>query len=151
VKLTKDHLSVIGGVTPNGEIGIWTKEGAMNEYDIVDFLAHLLLRFNEKLFIVWDGSPIHAKSIFVRSFIEAIGPERLKVERFPSYAPELNPAEGLWHQIKGVELKNVCATDLGDLKIKLKPAVVKIRRNAKLIQNFFGQTGLKISEFKLLS
>ena len=38
--------------------------------------------------------------------------------------------------------------DLPDLKSKLKPAIATIRRNRKLIRNFFGQTGLKISEFK---
>ncbi|MBF0366909.1 MAG: transposase, partial [Oligoflexia bacterium] len=68
--------------------------------------AHLLIRFNERPFIAWDGSTIHSKSIFVRSFVAAIGSERLRVEKFPSYAPELNPAEGLWYQMKDVELKN---------------------------------------------
>jgi transposase len=149
VKLTNDHLSVIGGITPDGEIGIWTKQGSMNEYDIVVFLAHLLIRFNERLFIVWDGAPIHSRSIFVRSFIKAIGTERLRVVQFPSYAPELNPAEGVWHQLKGVELSNGCADDLDDLKSKLRPAVAKIRIRPKLVQSFFGQTGLRISEFDL--
>ncbi|MBF0207598.1 MAG: transposase [Oligoflexia bacterium] len=144
VKLTKEHLSTIGGVTPMGELGIWTKKGAINEYDIVDFLSHLLIRFNERLFIIWDGSTIHSKSIFVRSFIKAIGSERLRVENFPGYAPELNPTEGLWHQLKGVEMKNICATDLTDLKSKIVTAIARVRRNRKLIQGFFGQTGLII-------
>lgn len=105
-------------------------------------------RFKERLYVIWDGSTIHSKSIFVRSFIAAIGPERLRVLRFPSYAPELNPAEGLWNQIKNVELKNICASDLDDLKNKLDSALAKIRRNPALIQHFFGQTGLGILDFK---
>ncbi|MBF0206669.1 MAG: hypothetical protein HQK53_07245, partial [Oligoflexia bacterium] len=92
-----------------------------------------------------------SKSYFVRSFIAAVGPQRLRVEKFPGYAPELNPAEGLWYQIKGVELKNVCSIDLSDLKNKLRTAVSKIRSSPKLIQSFFGQTGLEISEFKYRS
>jgi len=147
-KLSKAHISSIGGITPTGELGIWTKEGAINEYDIVDFLAHLLIRFQERVFIIWDGSTIHSKSIFVRSFIAAIGEDRLSVRTFPGYAPELNPAEGLWNQIKNVELKNVCASDLDDLKVKFDSAVARIRANPKLIQSFFGQTGLNIFEFK---
>jgi transposase len=106
------------------------------------------MRFKERLFVIWDGSTIHTKSIFVRSFIEAIGPERLRVEKFPSYAPDLNPAEGLWNQIKNVEMKNICAIDLDDLKNKLNLAVARIRGNPKLIRNFFGQPQLDISEFK---
>lgn len=135
---------MIGGITPNGEIGTWTKKGAIDEYDIVNFLAHLLIRFREKLFIVWDGSTIHSRSIFVRSFIKAIGEERLRVETFPGYAPELNPTEGLWHQIKGVELRNVCAPDAKELLFELHAALARIRQNKKLIQSLFSQAGLKI-------
>lgn len=131
-------------MTIDGEIGTWIKQGAINEYDIVDFLAHLLIRFHERLFIVWDGSTIHSKSIFVRSFIQAIGPERLHVEKFPGYAPELNPAEGLWSQLKGGDLKNLRAVDLIDLRTELQLALSRIRQNKKLARSFFGQTGLKI-------
>ncbi|MBF0367805.1 MAG: IS630 family transposase, partial [Oligoflexia bacterium] len=55
VKLTHAHLSSIGGITPFGELAIYTKKRAINEYDIVNFLAHLLIRFNERPFIAWDG------------------------------------------------------------------------------------------------
>jgi transposase len=33
----------------------------------------------------------------------------LKVEYLPAYAPELNPAEGVWASLKGTELANLCA------------------------------------------
>ena len=32
---------------------------------------------------------------------------RIHLEQFPSYAPELNPDEGVWNYLKRVELKNV--------------------------------------------
>ncbi|MBI4640080.1 MAG: transposase [Candidatus Tectomicrobia bacterium] len=32
---------------------------------------------------------------------------RLHLEQFPGYAPELNPDEGIWHDLKRVELKHV--------------------------------------------
>jgi transposase len=40
---------------------------------------------------------------------------RLHLERLPAYAPELNPGEGLWQQLKGVELRNVCSFTLSHL------------------------------------
>ena len=34
----------------------------------------------------------------------------LEVRRLPAYAPELNPVEGLWSNLKGRELANRCET-----------------------------------------
>lgn len=148
VRLSHAHLSSIGGITPTGELAMWTQNSSINEKTVVAFLAHLLARFNERLFVIWDGSPIHIKSIFVQSFIATIGPERLRVEQFPPFAPELNPTEGLWNQLKNVELANVCALELNDLYQKLNLAIGNIRQQPKLIQSFFGQSKLDISEYK---
>ena len=32
----------------------------------------------------------------------------LRVQRLPAYAPELNPVEALWGNVKGTELANRC-------------------------------------------
>ena len=37
----------------------------------------------------------------------------LTVERLPGYAPDLNPAELVWGNVKGRELANLCADNLG--------------------------------------
>jgi hypothetical protein len=39
----------------------------------------------------------------------------LVVERLPAYAPELNPAEGLWSSLKAVELANLATPTLGEV------------------------------------
>ena len=39
-----------------------------------------------------------------------------QVEQLPSYAPELNPVEGVWHQLKQVELANVICHDVSELR-----------------------------------
>jgi transposase len=41
---------------------------------------------------------------------------RLTVERLPGYAPDLNPVEVLWGNIKGQELANRCPDDLGEVQ-----------------------------------
>jgi transposase len=59
------------------------------------------------------------------------------LERLPAYAPELNPDEGSWQQLKGVELRNVCGFNIPQLKHVLRDAVKRVRRKARLIQSFF--------------
>ncbi len=54
--------------------------------------------------------PIH-RSHLIQEFLANGAAQRLHLERLPAYAPELNPGEGLWQQLKGVELRNLCCVD----------------------------------------
>jgi len=40
----------------------------------------------------------------------------LTVERLPGYAPDLNPTELVWGNVKGRELANLCTDDLGEVE-----------------------------------
>src|ERR687895_2876816 len=59
----------------------------------------------EKATLLEDGLPWH-RSTAMRAWLHT---QRrwLVVERRPAYAPELNPAEGLWSSLKAVELANL--------------------------------------------
>jgi len=48
--------------------------------------------------------------------------QRLRLEQFPSYVPDLNPQEGVWHYLKNVEMKNLCCRSLKQLKTELRRA-----------------------------
>ena len=70
--------------------------------------------------------------------IVAIGAaRRLYLERLPAYAPELNSGEGLWQQLKGVELRHVCCFNISHLTHELRDAVKRVRRKPRLVQSFF--------------
>ncbi len=43
----------------------------------------------------------------------------LTVERLPGYAPDLNPTELVWGNVKGRELANLCADNLGEVEKSL--------------------------------
>jgi hypothetical protein len=63
------------------------------------------------LLVIWDGATIHHCRV-VKGFLTQGGAKRIHLERFPGYAPELNPQEGVWNLLKRRELKNLCARDL---------------------------------------
>ena len=67
--------------------------------------------------------------------------KRLPLERLPAYAPELNPDEGIWNYLKGVELKNVCCQDLADLQEKLSEATNNLSAKPEIIKACFQQVG----------
>ncbi len=51
----------------------------------------------------------------------------LVVEALPAYAPELNPVEGLWSSLKGVELANLAGDTLEEVTAAAERGVQRIR------------------------
>jgi transposase len=39
-----------------------------------------------------------------------------RVDRLPGYAPDLNSNEGVWNELKRIELANVCCSSLTQLR-----------------------------------
>jgi transposase len=133
---TRDHLSAISAISPEGKLYFRSQDRAINSDDVVAFLEHLLREVPGRMIIIWDGAPIH-RSHTIREFLTHGAAPRLHLERLPAYAPELNPGEGLWQQLKGVELCNVCCFNLPHLRHELRDAVKRVRRKPRLITSFF--------------
>jgi transposase len=142
-KQTRDHLSVMGGMTPAGKVYTLARQESLNGLHSVEFLAHLLRVTGERLLVVWDGSPIHRRAA-VREFVSGTR-GRVWQEALPGYAPDLNPwDEGGWHHLKGVEMRNRVCLDLEELHEGFHLAVGRLRQKPHLVRSFFAQAGLKI-------
>lgn len=85
-----------------------TKPDSFNTESLIAFLKDLK-RFvqGRPVILVWDGLPAHRSKV-MKDFLWT---QRnwLTLEWLPGYAPELNPTEGVWTNIKGREMANFCA------------------------------------------
>jgi transposase len=133
---TRDHLSAISAISPAGKVYFYSQDCAITSAAVVAFLDHLLREVPGRRVIVWDGSPIHRRHT-MKEFLANGAAQRLHLERLPADAPELNPAEGLWQQLKGVDLRHVCCFTVPHLRRELRDAVKRVRRKPHLIQSFF--------------
>jgi len=140
---TRDHLSVMSGVTPQGWLFTKIRFNPLNGMDSVQFLKHLHSQVSRKLLVIWDGSPIH-RNREVKDYLANGAAKHIHLERLPAYAPDLNPDEGVWRHLKRVELSNVCCTDLRNLNNQLRLAILRLRRKPFILQSFFAQSGLSI-------
>jgi transposase len=138
---TREHLSAISALSPEGKLYFHCQDRAINSDDVVAFLEHLLREVPGRLLIIWDGAPIH-RSHTIRKFLANGAAQRLHLECLPAYAPELNPGEGLWAQLKGVELRNVCCCDIPHLRGELRDAVKRVRRKPRILTGCFLGAGL---------
>ena len=140
---TRDHLSVMSGISTAGHLMTLTRGRALTGLESVAFLRHLSWYLGCKLLVIWDGASIH-RCDEVRAFLADGWSKEVHLERFPAYAPELNPDEGVWQHLKHVELCNLCCIDFTHLRVELHLAIRRLRRRPDLIQSFFAGAGLDL-------
>jgi transposase len=133
---TREHLSAISAISREGKLYFHSQDRALNSTDVVAFLEHLLREVPGQMVLVWDGAPIH-RSHRIKGFLANGAAHRIHLERLPAYAPELNPGEGLWAQLKGVELRNLCCFNIRQLRNELHDAVKRVRRKPRMVRGFF--------------
>ncbi len=132
VPLTRDQVSAISALTSDGRVVLQVQQQALRGPQVVRFLRHLLRHIAGKLLVIWDGAPIH-RSRVVKEFLAQGGAERLWLEQLPSYAPELNPVEGIWRHLKRVLLRNVCCRTLTELRYELRLATANLRHKTNVL------------------
>ena len=118
-----------------------TREGNYNTESLIAFLQDLKRHLRgQQAILVWDGLPAH-KSCAMQEYLLA---QRnwLTVERLPGYAPDLNPVETMWGNIKGQELANRCAENLAELDTAVRGGMKRVRQSGKLPFSFLKHAGL---------
>jgi len=58
---------------------------------------------------------------------------RIQVERFPAYAPELNPVEYMWGHLKTKEIANLIVTKAWELSFEATAALRRMCRRKCII------------------
>lgn len=92
---------------------------------ILVFPRHLLRHVKGHIVLIWDNLNTH-KSAAVQEFARAHS-RGLTIEYLPPYAPDLNPDEWVWRQLKHVELGNFAADDLDELKTAIRAGTQCVR------------------------
>jgi transposase len=124
-KLSREHLSAISGITPDGELYLMVQERSYKGPDVLKFLKQLSEQIGGKLLVIWDGAPIH-RSQAVKDYLASGAAARIQLEPLPPYAPELNPDEGVWRYLKRVELRNISCQSLSHLLDEFATAVERL-------------------------
>src|SRR6266536_2046724 len=130
------------GEPPAAWMGFDLLEGA---YDtaafirVLDGLGHQV--GHQPVTVIWDNlGAHHAGDLHAWAATQPW----LVLEYLPSYAPELDPVEGLWANLKGRELANRCCADRRELIATAQVGSILARRDPELLRSFLAGTGLTI-------
>lgn len=117
------------------------KKGSVRSGDTIKTLKHLMKCVRGGIALLWDGLPAHRAKI-VKEFLFAHKNRFPMIERFPAYAPELNPQEYIWSASKGKDMANFCPSKDNDLHAQTKKSLKRIQRSENVIQGALKKSGL---------
>jgi transposase len=139
----RDRISAISGISVSPRLrhlNLYFQLHCKNiqQQEARCFLRHLLRHLRGHVFLFWDGGRPHTGRL-VKELSDRVS--RLHLVRFPGYAPELNPDEGIWKLAKG-QLANGCPTDRSDLMSSLMSVLQSIRKNRSNLRACITHSGL---------
>ena len=119
--------------------------GSYNTDILIEVLGQLR-RFlgGQKATLLWDGLPAHRS----KAMAAWIATQRhwLVVEWLPGYAPELNPVEALWGNLKGKggELAYLAGDTLDEVIAAARQGIERVRQTPHLPYSFLRRSGLDL-------
>jgi transposase len=112
-----------------------TTRRGVNARVFIEFLKRLLLKAKRAIFLIVDGHSSHRAKL-VRQFVETTR-GKLRLFFLPPYAPELNPDELAWNDVKnnGVGRSLICSPV--DLEHAVHSRLRLLRENPERVRAFF--------------
>lgn len=107
--------------------------------DYRDFIVAVHQQLGTPIVWVWDNINVH----LVQEMYDFAEENKawLRVFQLPSYAPELNPAEGVWSLLKR-SIVNFVVADLASLEQLVKRKLKMIQYRPELMDGCLTETGL---------
>lgn len=132
---SRRRANVISALSPRGRLWFRCYRGTLTATRYVEFLTALLHDVRGRIVLIHDRHPAHVAAA-VRRFIRA-NARRLSVFELPSYAPDLNPDEHVWSQLKGWFRRDPLRKD-EEFHGAVESTMSEIASDQKLVRSFFG-------------
>ncbi|MFE2992617.1 transposase [Streptomyces sp. NPDC059262] len=111
--------------------------------DFRDLIVRAHIQLGGPIVLVWGNLRQHLTA-GMRAFIET-NAEWLTVFHLPTYAPDLNPQEGIWSLVKH-EIGNLAAADLSHITRAVKRRLKRIQHRPELVDGCLAATGLTLED-----
>ncbi|MEU8975896.1 transposase [Streptomyces monashensis] len=119
-----------------------SEKKGFKEADFAALLDAAHQQLGRPIVLVWDNATQH-KDTSMRELLQARS-AWLTVFRLPPYAPDLNPAEGVWAHLKK-SLANLAACTTDQLAALARTRLKKMQYRPSLLDGFISETGLIIN------
>jgi transposase len=117
------HLALYLRLHPNRNI---------RTQQVLEFLKLLLKHLRGPIVLLWDRNTIHRAALIMR-FLNRY--RRIHSHFFPGYAPELNPDEYVWANLKRAVTNLRVPKDLRHLRYALAGPISRLRHSQSLLRS----------------
>jgi hypothetical protein len=140
-----DRISVISGLSVSPirqHLGLYYQwhHHNLRQVEVCAFVSHLLRHLRGPVIVLWDRLWLH-RSPAAHDLCRRL--PRLRLEYFPSYAPELNPDERVWAFTKR-RLANGNPDDRFALALSLLDALELCRTSQRQLRGCITHSGLPL-------
>jgi transposase len=128
-QLIREYVYLYGAVSPKDGTCVYLILPAPDTECFQIFLDTLAKKYRRQLILLFvDGAGNHHSD-------ELVIPANIMLHLLPPYAPELNPQENLWDEIREKIFKNYALKSINDVYNKLVEAALYIERNPTLVKS----------------
>ena len=129
----RDRLGLFSRTRVNDSFDPWSSAAS---------LEALLRELGGRVVVVWDGGCMHKGDPIAQ--VQDVLSDRLSLERFPPYSPELCPVEPVWSWLKYSRLCNYAPRDASELDGRVVAELSAIQDDQELLRGFFHASELPL-------
>jgi transposase len=129
------HLNMLSAISAKGELRFMTSRKRISAALFIEFLRRLIMNYPRMIFLVVDGLPAH-KAKSVQRYLQTVR-HRLKLFFLPPYAPEINPDELVWNDVKNNGVGRAMIRTTTDLSRAVNSRLRLLQRNPAKVRAFF--------------
>ena len=131
----RQSINAISALSNKGGFWYHVYNGKFNADKCVTCFQKLLRNRKSPIILIVDGHPVH-KSKKVMDYIDTLA-GRLEIVFLPPYAPDLNPDELVWNQMRTIGTSKKPLKKGESLMNRAIMDLESIKRNKKLVRSFF--------------
>lgn len=136
----RHRVNMVSAVSPRGEIHFEVLTENMNAQRFIDFCEKLLADAGTPVFLIVDGSRVHTAKKVTDYVASTDG--KLQLFILPPYAPELNPDEWVWKNVKHDQIKRAVPMNKQHLFEVAITALQRLQQSPHLVKGFFTDPNL---------
>jgi len=131
----RQSINAISALSHKGGFWYMVYTGRFNSSKFIECLKNFMRYRRNPVFIILDGHPVH-KAKAVEKYIDGLK-GKLEMYLLPPYAPELNPDELVWNQMRNIGTSKKPLRKGESLKKRAILDLESIKSKKKLILSFF--------------
>lgn len=131
----RQRINAISAMSNSGGFWYHVYSGNFNSDKFIECIEDFLKGRRRPVVLILDGHPVH-KSAKVKKFVEQLN-GKLEIHLLPPYAPDLNPDELVWNQMRNIGTSKKPLKKGESLKERAIADLETIKQNKNLVKSFF--------------